>query len=107
MRMCVCVLQGVLLYETSSSKWPKSSPFIVEGRTRTVHMLTIRRCANRGGVSEPCGLFLWRRGHRSGLSLEHWGDVLVTSDPVRHGSSWAASEQARRPGRGSLWIGGA
>ena len=67
-------------------------------------MLTIWRRANRGGVSEPCGLFLWRRGRRSGPSLEHWGDVLVTSDPVRHGSSWAASEQAWRPGRGSLWI---
>jgi len=83
--MCACVLQGVLLFQ-SPSKWPKSSPFIVEGRTRTIHVLTIRRRANRGGVSKPCGLFLWWRGHRSGPSLEHWGDVLVTSDPVRHGS---------------------
>ena len=55
----------------SPSKWPKSSPFIVEGRTRTVHVLTIRHRANRGGVSEPCGLFLWRHGRRSGPSLEH------------------------------------
>ena len=91
--VCVCVLQGVLL---SFSKWPKSSPFIVEGRTRTVHVLTIRRRANRGGVSKPCDLFLWRRGRRSGPSLEHWGDVLVASDPVRHGSPWAASEWVRR-----------
>ena len=69
--MCACVLQGVLLFQ-SPSKWPKSSPFIVEGRARTVHVLTIRHRANRGGVSEPCGLFLWRRGRQSGPSLEYW-----------------------------------
>ena len=104
--MCMCVSYQVFsLYPPS--KGSKSSPFIVEGRTRTVHVLTIRRRANRGGVSEPCGLFLWWRGHRSGPSLEHWGDVLVTSDPVHHGSFWATSEQVRRPGHGSLWIGGA
>ena len=104
--MCMCVSYQVFsLY--LPPKGSKSSPFIVEGRTRTVHVLTIRRRANRGGVSEPCGLFLWRRGRRSGPSLEHWGDVLVTSDPVRHGSFWATSKQARRPGPGSLWIGGA
>ena len=66
-------------------------------------MLTIRRRANRGGVSEPCGLFLWRRGRRSGPSLEHWGDVLVTSDPVHHGGFWAASEWVRRWTCKSLW----
>ena len=42
-------------------------------------MLTIRRRANRGGVSEPYSLFLWRCGRRGGPSLERWGDVLVTS----------------------------
>ena len=68
--MCACVLQGVLLRE-SSSKWLKFSPFIVEGRIRTVHVLTTRRRANRDVMSEPCGLFLWRRGRRSGPSLEH------------------------------------
>ena len=67
-------------------------------------MLTIRRRVNRGGVSEPCSLFRWWRGRRSGPSLERWGDVLVTSDPVRHGSSWADSERVRRSGCGSLWI---
>ena len=86
--MCMCVSYQVFsLY--LPPKGSKSSPFIVEGRTRTVHVLTIWRPANRGGVSEPCGLFLWWRGHRSGPSLEHWGDVLVTSDPVHHGSFWA------------------
>ena len=67
-------------------------------------MLTIRCHVNRGGVSGPCSLFLWRRGRRSGSSLERWGDVLVTSDLVRHGSSWAASERVWRSGCGSLWI---
>ena len=65
----VCELPGVL--PSYFSKGPKSSPFIVEGRTRTVHVLTIRCRANRGGVSEPCGLFLWRCGRRCGPSLEH------------------------------------
>ena len=103
--MCMCVSYQVFsLFPLP--KGPKSSPFIVEGRTRTVHVLTMRRRANRGGMSEPYGL-LWRRGRRSGPSLEHWGDVLVTSDPMLHGSPWATSEQARRPGHGSLWIGGA
>ena len=54
-------------------------------------------------MSEPCGLFLWRCGRRSGPSLEHWGGVLVTSDPVRHGSSRAASEWVRRSACESLW----
>ena len=85
-------------------KWPKSFPFIVEGRTRVVRVLTIRRRANGGGVSEPCSLLLWRRGRRSGPSLKRWGDVLVTSDPMCHGSSRAASERARRSACGSLWI---
>ena len=66
-------------------------------------MLTIRCRVNRGGVSGPCSPFLWRRGRRSGPSLERWGDVLVTSDPVRHGSSRATSERARRSACGSLW----
>ena len=67
-------------------------------------MLTIRCRANRGGVSEPCSLFLWRRSRQSGPSLEHWGGVLITSDPVRHGSSRAASGRAWRSACGSLWI---
>ena len=67
-------------------------------------MLTIQRCANRGGVSEPCSLFLWRHSRRSGPSLEHWGGVLVTSDPVRHGSSRATSERVQRSTCVSLWI---
>ena len=67
-------------------------------------MLTIRRRVNGGGVSEPCSMFLWRCGRRSDPSLEHWGDVLVTSDPARHGSSRAASERARQLVCGSLWI---
>jgi len=54
-------------------------------------------------VSEPCSLFLWRCGRRSGPSLERWGDVLVTSDPVRHGSSRAASKRVRRSACESLW----
>jgi len=103
--MCLCVSYQV--FSLFSSKGSKSSPFIVEGRTRTVHVLTIRRRDKRGGVSEPYGLFLWRCGRRSGPSLEHWGDVLVTSDPMHYGSFWATSEQVRWPGRGSLWIGGA
>ena len=36
--------------------------------------------------------------------MERWGDVLVTSDPMRHGSSRAASKRARRSACGSLWI---
>ena len=100
-----CTCYRVLFFmRTCLSKWPKSFSFIVEGRTRTVHVLTIRCCANRGGVSEPCSLFLWRCGRWSGPSLERWDDVLVTSDPVRHGSSRAASEAARRSACGSLWI---
>ena len=59
-------------------------------------MLTIWRRANRDGVSEPYGLFLWWRGRRSGPSLEHWGGVLVPSDPVRHGSPGTASEWVQR-----------
>ena len=55
-------------------------------------------------MSKPCILFLWRRGRRSGPSLKRWGDVLVTSDPVRHGSSRAALERARWSACGSLWI---
>ena len=66
-------------------------------------MLTMRRRANRGGMSDPCGLFLWRRGRRSGPSLEHWGGVVVTSDPVRHGSSRTASEWVRRRTCEPLW----
>ena len=54
-------------------------------------------------MSEPCSLFLWRSCRRSGPSLEHWGGVLVTSDPVRHGSSRAASEWVRRSACESLW----
>ena len=69
-----------------------------------IHVLATWRRANRGGMSEPCSLFLWRCGRRSGPSLGRWGDVLVTSDPVRHGSSRAASERARRSACGSLWI---
>ena len=30
--------------------------------------------------------------------------MLVTSDPMRHGSSWAASERVQRSVCGSLWI---
>ena len=67
-------------------------------------MLTIRRRANRGGEFEPYSLFLWRCGRRSDPSLGRWGDVLVTSDPVRHRSSRAASERARRSACGTLWI---
>ena len=55
-------------------------------------------------MSEPCSLFLWRRGRRSGLSLKYWGDALVTSDPVRHGSSRATSKRAWRSACGSLWV---
>ena len=95
----MCVLLGVV----PPSKWPKSFPFIVEGRTRAVHVLTIQHRVNRGDVSEPYSLFQWRRGRRSGPSLERWGDVLVTSDPVRHGSSSAASERVRRSACESLW----
>ena len=102
--VCVCVCYKAFFSPCPLSKWSKSSPFIVEGRTRTVHVLTIWRRANRGGVSEPCSRFLWRRGRRSGPFLEYWGGVLVTSDPVRHGSSRAASERARRLACGSLWI---
>jgi hypothetical protein len=90
MCMRVCVTRCSPLFVPP--KWPKSSPFIVEGKTRTVHVLTIRRCANRGGVSETCGLFLWRRGCRSGPSMEHWGGVPVPSDLVRRGSPRTASE---------------
>ena len=101
--MCMCVSYQVFsLYPPS--KGSKSSPFIVEGRTRTVHVLTIRCHANRGGVSKPCGLFLWRRGRRSGPSLKRWGDVLVTSDPVRHGSSRATLKRVWRSVCGSLWV---
>ena len=96
--VCVCV-SGV----PSLSKWPKSSPFIVEGRTRTVHALTMRRRANRGGMSEPCGLFLWWRGRQSGSSLEHWGGVLVPSDHVRRESPGTASEWVRRWTCRPLW----
>ena len=58
--------------------------------------LTMQRRANRGDMSEPCGLFLWWRGRRSGPSLEQWGGVAVTSDPVRRGSPGTTSEWVRR-----------
>ena len=54
-------------------------------------------------MSKPYSLFLWQRGCRSGPSLKRWGDMLVTSDPVRHGSSRAASERVRRSACESLW----
>ena len=36
-------------------------------------------------MSEPCSMFLWRRGRRSGPSLEHWSGVVV---PIRFCASW-------------------
>ena len=100
--MCACVTM-CSSFSSPPFKWPKSSPFIVEGRTRIVHVLTIRRRANRGGVSKPYGLFLWRRGCRSGPSLEHWGGVLVPSNPVRRRSPGTASEWVRRWTCKPLW----
>ena len=91
----VCVCYNVFP-SVPPSKWPKSSPFIAEGRTRTVHVLTTQRRVNGGGVSEPYSLFLWRRGQWCGPSLRYWGDAPVTSDPVRHGSSSAISKWARK-----------
>ena len=64
---------------------------------------TMRHRANRGGMSEPCGLFLWRRGRRSGPSLEHWGGVPVPSDPVRRESPGTAPEWVRRWTCKPLW----
>ena len=55
-------------------------------------------------MSELYSLFLWRYGRRSGPSLKHWGDVLLTSDPVHHGSSRATSKRVRRSACGSLWV---
>ena len=66
-------------------------------------MLTIRHHANRGGVSEPCSLFLWWRGCRSGLSLEQWGGVPVPSDLVRRESPGTALEWVRRWTCKPLW----
>ena len=54
-------------------------------------------------MSEPCGLFLWRRGHRSGPSLEYWGGVVVPSDPVHRGSPGNASEWTWRRTCKPLW----
>ena len=54
-------------------------------------------------MSEPYGLFLWWRGHRSGPSLEHWGGVAVPSDPVRRGSPGTASEWVRQRTCRPLW----
>ena len=92
------------LREFPPSKWPKSSPFVVEGRTRTVHVRTTWRRANRGSMSEPCGLFLWRRGRRRGPSLEHWGGVLVPSDPVRRERPGTALEWVRQWSCKPLWM---
>ena len=36
--------------------------------------------------------------------MERWGDVLVTSNLVRHGSSRATSERERQSTCGSLWM---
>ena len=46
-------------------------------------------------MSGPCSLFLWRRGRRSGPSLEHWHGVVVPSDSVRRGNPGTASEWVR------------
>ena len=54
-------------------------------------------------MSKPYGLFLWRRGRRSGPSLEYWGGVVVPSDPVRRGSPGNASEWTRRRTCKLLW----
>ena len=58
-----------------------------------VHELTIRCRVNRGGVSGPCSLFLWRRGRRSGPSLEHWsGVVVIVVRPWSTGATWSSHQ---------------
>ena len=59
---------------------------------------------NKGGVSGPCSLFLWRRGRRSGPSLEYWGGVVIPSGPVRRGSPGNASEWTWRRTCKPLWM---
>ena len=58
-------------------------------------------------MSEPCCLFLWRRGRRSGPSLKYWGDAPVTSNHVRRGSSSVTSKRAGQSACWSLRVGGA
>ena len=54
--VCVCVLPG---FFPAPPEWPKSSPFIVEGRTRTVHVLLCGvvpiGVACPSPVAYPCG----------------------------------------------------
>ena len=64
---CVCLPRELV---SLSLKQPKSLPFIVEGGTGVIHVLAMWRRANRGGMSEPCSLLLWRYGWWSGPALE-------------------------------------
>ena len=47
------VLVSVCYQVSSPSKWPKSSPFIVEGRTRTVHVLLCGVVPTGAACSNP------------------------------------------------------
>ena len=73
--VCVHVCLFVFVYLVSSSVFlcletAPVSPFIVEGGIGVIHVFAMRRLVSGGGVSEPCGLLLWRHGQQSSLVLD-------------------------------------
>ena len=78
--MCVCVCYKVFFsVSPPPSEWPKSSPFIVEGRTRTVHVLlcsvmpTVAACPSP--VACSCG-----------------GVVIGVVHPWSTGAAWSSHQ---------------
>ena len=70
--MCVC-------YKVSPPKWPKSSPFIVEGRTRTVHVLLCGVVPR--GVAPP-----------SPVACSCGGVVVGVVRPWSTGAAWSSHQ---------------
>ena len=69
---CVCVIR-------SPSKWPKSSPFIVEGRTRTVHVLL-------------CGVVPIGVARSSPMAHSCGGVVVGVVRPWSTGAAWLSHQ---------------
>ena len=59
-----------------------------------IHSLAIWRRADGGGMSEPVACYCGGVGDGVVPSLKYWGDALVTSDPVRRGSSSVTLKRA-------------
>ena len=73
---------NVCLYATESpppSKWPKSSPFIVEGRTRTVHVLL-------------CGVMPTGAACPNPVACSCGGVVVGVVRPWSTGAAWSSHQ---------------